>query len=155
MNTNPTSFSNVEDFEKFANQFIARFQIPSQDEIYQMFTTFLATIELHMPPSVKPASKLSLKQVALLHIYNNIIIPKGKKANSIAVKYGHNSGDKLYDLYRTLTSKQNRTAVTGRQATNRLKDISAIKPELAGEALAQAEREEQEIKPRREMKSKS
>ena len=155
MSTTPTSFSNLADFEKYADQFIAQFQMPSQEQIYQMVTTCWATIEQHMPQSVKPADKLSLKQVALFHIYNEKVITKGKQADSIAVEYGHNSGDKLYDFCRVLTKKQNRTAVTGRIATCLLKDIAVVKTRLEGEALAWAEREEQEIRARRKMKFKS
>jgi len=91
----------------------------------------------------KHSGKLSLRQVALLHIYQSIVIPKA--ADEIARKHGHTSGAKLYEHYRKLSHRTGRIGVEGQQLAPMLGDIVAVIPHLTGIALQQAESELQTL----------
>lgn len=51
--------------------------------------------------------KLSLSQIALIYVYNGEQITR-HNGNEVAAKYGHKSGDKLYQNYNRYNSKSNR-----------------------------------------------
>lgn len=58
---------------------------------------------------------LSLRQVALLHIYQNKPRIKGiDRAREIAVEYGFTSGERLYSLFNKLRTVKDRIYVEGR-----------------------------------------
>jgi hypothetical protein len=95
------------------------------------------------PRASRPAAHLSLRQVALLHIYQSLVIPKA--ADEIARKYGHTSGAKLYEHYRKLSHRTGRTGVEGQQLLPMLGDIAAVIPHLDGVARQNAENELQTL----------
>jgi hypothetical protein len=66
---------------------------------------------LHQPTS-KQKPKLSMKQIALLHIYKSLQITRGN-GNEIAKKYGHKSGDRLYQNYTRLVKRSDRKGDPG------------------------------------------
>ncbi|GAB2575275.1 hypothetical protein [Spirosoma areae] len=80
--------------------------------------------------------KLSHPQIAILYHYTGQPITRNN-AGEIAQKYGQNSGQRLETIYKELTSKLLRTA----KGKNRVKDIKAVLPLLAGEAKVMAEKE--------------
>ncbi|MBJ6111790.1 hypothetical protein JAO73_22410 [Hymenobacter sp. BT523] len=106
----------------------------------------VAFVEKHVPSlsQVEPKQtdgKLSLRQIALLHIYQGRVIPKA--ADEIAKAYGHNSGAKLYGHYLKLSSRTGRTGddIKGQRLASMLDAISRLLPFLDGAAYEQAKRE--------------
>ena len=91
--------------------------------------------------------KLSLRQVALLYVYEGKAIPKA--ADEIAQQHGHRSGAKLYEHYRKLIHHTGRTGVEGQQLAPMINDIAAVIIRLAGKARQQAESELQTLKARK------
>ena len=71
--------------------------------------------------------KLTLNQIALFHIYNNIAITR-ENGKAIAEKYGQSSGEKLYQKYTHYFSKQNRVGEEPTMLTthNKIKLIDSI-----------------------------
>lgn len=59
--------------------------------------------------SVQGIKKQSLKQIALMYVYEGKIITR-ENANQIAVKFGHNSGEKLYQHFTTYSNRTDRKA---------------------------------------------
>lgn len=104
-----------------------------------------ATINSAPIPVAAPKSvKLSLRQVALLHIYQGFAIPTA--ADSIAHAHGHTSGKRLYELYtRFAHGINNRTGVEGRAIRPMVSDISAVIPLLTGTSRQDAEKELQTL----------
>ena len=85
--------------------------------------------------------KLSLRQVALLFIYRDKTIGRGKEADNIAQQYGYKSGEKLYKHYIKYLRTCDRTGVEGRAIKPFIEDILAITPYLNSQQQAQAETE--------------
>lgn len=103
-----------------------------------------ASYEARLPPLVPPdetAAQLTLRQVALLHIYTGQPVPKSG-ADEIARRYGHRGGPRLYEHYRKLVGMpHNRTGVTGRAVAPMAEDITVVIAHLTGSARQQAESE--------------
>lgn len=59
--------------------------------------------------SERGIKKQSLKEIALKYVYEDKIITR-ENANQIAVKFGHNSGDKLYQFFTFYYARANRKA---------------------------------------------
>ena len=104
------------------------------------------------PTNTAPSS-LSLRQVALLTNYTGGSILKSE-ADEIARRYGHTSGAKLYDHYRTVSQRAGRIGdeITGQKLGPMIADISAVIPHLTGPPRQQAERELQTLLARKEEK---
>ena len=106
------------------------------------------------PPAqevVRPvkSDKLTLRQVALLHIYKGKVIPKA--ADAIAKEYGHQSGAKLYSHYLTVSQRAGRTGedIEGQKLAPMIKTIKGLIPHLSGPARQQAESELQTLEARK------
>lgn len=86
-------------------------------------------------------SKLTLRQVALLHAYENKVI--SKTADEIAQRYGHQSGAKLYEHYLTVSQRAGRIGedIQGQKLVPMIKDITRIIPHLNDTGQQQAESE--------------
>jgi hypothetical protein len=95
------------------------------------------------------AGQLSLRQVALLHVYEGKVIPKA--ADAIAQLYGHKSGAKLYAHYLTVSQRAGRTGVdiAGQKLAPMIKDIAAVIDRLTGSVRQLAESELQTLEARR------
>ena len=138
-------FKNEAELDSYLEQVISQLRMPSESIISQLVTSCFDIIEQCLPKPEILAKNLSLKQVALLYIYNQEIIGSSN-ANAVATKYGHNSGVKLRSNYSLLSKRENRVLVGGQQAAKMLENIAAIKPLLKEEALAWAERDEKQLK---------
>jgi hypothetical protein len=83
----------------------------------------------------------SLRQVALMLFYQGHIVTR-KNGNEIARKYGHNSGEKLFQLYTKYCSSQNRRGReeedSDEKNTNKLKLFEKIIPHLSAGVKQQA-----------------
>lgn len=73
----------------------------------------------------KTKSSLSLSQIALIHAYNEDYITRDN-GNEIAEKYGHKSGEKLYQKFLEYHSSSERKGDTGSKIKNKNK-IKLIK----------------------------
>ena len=63
---------------------------------------------LQQPLTVlKEKPKLTIKQIALIYVYKDAYVNR-ENASEIVKKYGHNSGDKLYNEFIHFSSKANR-----------------------------------------------
>lgn len=157
---NAVKFENVAAFDAYAEQILARIQMPLGEDMSQLMETCFGIIghhlvtEYHVPEPEQPTDKmplnstgekLSFRQISLLYIYNGDVINR-KNAGAIVKIYGRNSGDGLYNKHIIMLKLQNRLAVRGRQAVDMLDNISAIKHLLEGDALIWAEREEKIIR---------
>ncbi len=92
--------------------------------------------------------KLSLRQVALFYIYEGMPIARSSM-KAIALKYNHNSGDRLYNLYKKFVEPQNRLAVGEiKQARPLIRDIECVIGQLSEKARNQAQRELKTIRDR-------
>lgn len=99
--------------------------------------------ESEIKPTVSKAKQnLSLKEVALFHIYENMHIPSEARADEISRTYGHSSGKKLKKFYDSYSNISNRIADdTKRRLTDRAKAIKNIIPLLSKENKGKAEDE--------------
>lgn len=86
---------------------------------------------------------LTLRQVALLHIYQGHIIPR--EAGEIARQYGHQSGQALYEHSRKLTLPSQRAGADGKALAPMIADITKVIAHLSGTARQQAESELQTL----------
>jgi hypothetical protein len=105
--------------------------------------TFIDERPLVDTASVKPI-RLTLRQVALLHIYQGYIIHP-KEANAIAKQYGYKSGPKLYDHFRKLVRPSQRIGVEEKMLAPMISDVTMVIAHLAGTARQQAENELQTL----------
>ena len=94
-------------------------------------------------------AKTSLRQVALLYVYEGKVIPKA--ADEIARQYGHKSGAKLYQHYLTVSQRAGRIGedVVGQKLAPMIKDIAAVIGQLTGKSQQQAESELQTLEARK------
>ena len=139
------SFKNDAELNSYLEQFIDQLRLPSESIMNQLVTSCFDVIEQYLPKQEAPTHSLSLKQVALLYIYNQKVID-GSNATAIALQYGHGSGAKLRSNYNLLVKRENRVTVGERKSGCMLENIAAIKLLLKDEALAWAERDEHNIK---------
>lgn len=79
--------------------------------------------------------KLTMKQIALLYVYQGLPITR-HNGKEIALSYGHTSGDKLYSLFSNYGSRLNRiakpnncTAITLRNKINLIESVIDLLPE--------------------------
>lgn len=81
---------------------------------------------------VKEKIELSLSMIALLYLYEGSSITR-KNGNEIAEKYGHNSGEKLFQNFAKYTSRQNRIGLeqTRQKNLNKLNLFEKIIPLLS------------------------
>jgi hypothetical protein len=87
------------------------------DEVLQIeiaiLKAFKKALENVLPQTtLKQNPKLSLKQIALIHIYNGVQITRDN-GNEIAKEYGHKSGEKLYQDYTKLVNISDRKGDPG------------------------------------------
>ena len=61
-------------------------------------------------PCLNNESKLSINQIALKHVYENIAICR-QNSNDLAKQYGHSSGEKLYQRFNFYSSRANRKGI--------------------------------------------
>ena len=98
------------------------------------------------------ATLKTMRQVALLHIYQNATIPHAQ-ASAIAEKYGFSSptsGQKLYGIYNTLAHQTAaRTGVASKGLRLMIADITAVLPHLTESGRQQAESELQTLEVRK------
>lgn len=91
-------------------------------------------------------SKLSLKQVALLYIYNGDHIT-AENNNEVAKKYGHNSGHRLQqyynDYYKTVSRNSSGSARKDKSLAN---DIEKVIEHLPENKQEQAKKEAEKLK---------
>lgn len=74
----------------------------------EMFNEFLQIENTPLPHQTeKPKPELTINQIALIYVYSEIQITR-KNGNEIAKKYGHNSGEKLFQRYTFYSSSANR-----------------------------------------------
>jgi hypothetical protein len=92
----------------------------------------LVEIALARPTNVKDKPELSLKQIALLHVYRDEDIPRGEEANEIARRHGHNSGEKLRKHYNYYNQPKHRTGIPKDKAKAVIADIKAVITHLDG-----------------------
>lgn len=86
--------------------------------------------------------QLTLKEIALFHIYENLNIPNEESANEIARKYGYKSGKKLKQTYDSLIKTSERIAFDSKRILNgRKKSIQNVIPHLSAENKEQARTE--------------
>ncbi|GAB4044910.1 hypothetical protein GCM10028774_65810 [Spirosoma jeollabukense] len=85
--------------------------------------------------------KLSLRQIALLYIYQDKSISRGKIADSIAKEYGKRSGERLYSLYTKFLQTSKRTNIDGRMIKQFIDDIEKVIPHLSDQQRQKAETE--------------
>ncbi len=126
-------------------------QIENIEEI--VFETYLLKLKSewvkntlrNLKPSYKKETvekNLSLKEVALLHIYNNEHIENINNANEIAKSYGHASGQKLlehYNTYRYPTQRRNED--NKHKVKHLIKNIENIIPLLKEDCVTVAKDE--------------
>lgn len=80
------------------------------------------------------AKKLSLKQIALIYIYNGELITRAN-GEAIAKSYKYTSGEKLFQDFTYYSSPKNRTAYdTEKKGKNKIELIESIIPLLKNEA---------------------
>lgn len=78
--------------------------------------------------------KLSLKEIALIHVYKGIEINPSNR-DTIVKKYGHSSGHKLYQHYNFYQSTQNRIVIesTPNKSKNKIDLLNNVKDFLVDE----------------------
>ncbi len=86
--------------------------------------------------------KLTLKEIALIYIYNDTPISK-QNNNDIAQKYEHQSGHKLYQHYNKYRSKTQRTGAedTAKKTENKINLIKGIIKHLNNQEQAKSDLE--------------
>ncbi|GAB3995159.1 hypothetical protein GCM10028807_34600 [Spirosoma daeguense] len=94
---------------------------------------------------IDPEQNLSLRQIALLFIYQNKPLSRGDEANKVARQYQHQSGERLYKLYNKYSRTCDRTGVEGKAIKPLIKDIEKIMPYLNEQQRRQAQTEIQTI----------
>jgi hypothetical protein len=90
--------------------------------------------------------KLSQSQIALLCFYEGVVITRAN-AGEIAARYGHASGNRLYNCYTRLINRQNRMggAEEGRKFRNRIELIQSVIPLLEHNKNAQQQAEKESV----------
>jgi hypothetical protein len=83
---------------------------------------------------------LTLRQLALQAIYEEHLITL-QKAHQIAQQWGHQSGGRLYQLYRKFLRPADRLGRENRELVSLIKDIEAVLPRLTAPARKRAEEE--------------
>ena len=111
------------------------------DSLPQEVSLAIEPVEL----TVKITVKLDLRQVALLYIYQDKVIPPALAADAIAKEYGHKSGKALYERSLKLLRTTDRTGVRPRARPKMIKDITAVIPLLTGVAQQKAKGELKEL----------
>jgi hypothetical protein len=80
-------------------------------------------------PIVKQNPELKIAQIALKYVYEGLQITR-ENGNDIAKEYGHNSGEKLFQLFTYYSSSANRkgkpTLCTPKKLDNKIKLIESI-----------------------------
>ena len=79
------------------------------EQIHTEYTSYKKGLKTDVSDSVQGIKKQSLKQIALMYVYEGKIITR-ENANQIAVKFGHNSGEKLYQHFTTYSNRTDRKA---------------------------------------------
>ena len=98
---------------------------------------------------VSKGGKLSQPEIALLCVYEGIVIPKpsGKNenviANNLAIWHGHTSGSALYNTYDELSDKNNR--LTNRKPKTMIKYFEHIMPLISPNNLPDIKKDLKEI----------
>jgi hypothetical protein len=77
-------------------------------------------------------SPLSLRQIALLHIFQSRVMTKNN-ADQKAQEYGHTSGEKLMKYYDEFSVSANRLQLDGKRIRPMIKDMTAILSQLSDE----------------------
>ena len=94
---------------------------------------------------LKKTEKLSHKQIALKYVYEDILITRGVKADEIARKFGHTSGETLYQDFTYFSSAANRkgkpTLCTPKKLSNKIKLLESVLTHLSESAKKQAKDE--------------
>ena len=76
---------------------------------------------------VPAITRLSLSQIALLHIFNRRpVIKDDDRAKELARAHGLKSGTRLHRLYKKYTQPKGITGAEGRQLTHRINDIEKV-----------------------------
>jgi hypothetical protein len=88
-------------------------------------------LEKDYPVKNKSEKKFSLSQIALIYYYKEESITR-KNSDQIAKKFGHNSGEKLFQLFSKYSSRANRIGneSTDKKNSNKLKLFEIIISEL-------------------------
>ncbi|HEX8348375.1 MAG TPA: hypothetical protein VF598_00305 [Hymenobacter sp.] len=118
----------------------------AQIEYFRQCLSEFEKAEQELAP-LQTNTSLSLRQVALLHIYQGKPpIKRDSRADEIAKNHGHTSGGRLYSLYNKLTKVIDRIGVEGDKIKPLIKDIEQVLPYLKGEQLKQAKNELQTLR---------
>jgi hypothetical protein len=97
----------------------------------EMFKEFLEIDDETLPPRTitKQKTELKIDQIALKYAYEGIQITR-ENGNDIAQKYGHNSGEKLFQRFTYFSSSANRKGkpnlCTPKKLDNKIKLIESI-----------------------------
>lgn len=85
--------------------------------------------ELSPCVKIKTNDKLTINQIALKYVYSEIQINR-KNGNKIAIEYGHNSGEKLFQRFTYYSSAANRKGkpnlCTPRKLNNKIKLLESV-----------------------------
>lgn len=79
------------------------------EQINNEYDLYKKGLKKDVSDSEQGIKKQSLKEIALKYVYEDKIITR-ENANQIAVKFGHNSGDKLYQFFTFYYARANRKA---------------------------------------------
>lgn len=126
-------FVEIKDWEKETIAYIK--------QLAEYYQDWVKTEHLHnnWPETISPQfskestnnqkSHLTITQIALLYVYKGDLITK-ENGNEIAFKYGHKSGDKLYQKFSWYSSVANRKAIpdplTKKKLQNKIDLIESI-----------------------------
>ncbi|WP_305033451.1 hypothetical protein [Hymenobacter convexus] len=131
---------NVERARDWLNEQIEIQKLIARRDLSEAVPAGLAKSDGRAGPAIKeqvPVPTLSLRQIALLYVYQGKAMPTN--ADAIALKYGHTSGRKLRELYIEMDHRTNRLGMDNKQMRNiMIKNISAVIPYLADAALQKA-----------------
>jgi hypothetical protein len=96
-------------------------------------------INLHQDEETGNESKISMREIALIYFYKGDKITR-VNCNAIAKKYGHESGEALFQRFTKYSSRQNRigTEKTPKKNQNKLELFEKILPMLPDRAKKQA-----------------
>lgn len=121
----------VSPLEKQYQIFIAERELEFYRQYFKKVLSFFESKSIHT--STKE-TEFTLKEIALLHFYLDMPINTHNR-NEIAVKYGHNSGHKLYAEYNRFCKKNNRFGDSGnnRRQEDQIQRFRKIEPHIPKE----------------------
>lgn len=116
-------------------------------EIIEFLENELKNFKEQTPAEADSKPKLSLRQIALFHVYKSEFITR-ENGDKIAEKYGYKSGEKLYQHFNSCYRKADRTGnpESKRKLTPKIKDLETVLLHLEGEQKAEAKADLNKLK---------